>query len=327
MILTPSQMKSIADKGRALPDEILAPLVLDIVLGSSAGEAPRAAEPRTYTKLSDRIDALVSFLTANPGSAMRHIAPALGLARSHACMLVRSALKTGRVETRGAFNSTTYYASTAGKNEAPADNDRRKRGPGRAQAPQKRMDAAVAYVRMHPGCRMRDIMNGIGCPRATTRLAILHAIQDDLVELRGQRVDARYYARYYPLTEAVDAQSAAAPIEAKPTVLLAEQRIDGEHKQTLVRLEHRRGVATNDLPKNAQQRKIAVVEYVRRNPGASLTDIATALGCDKSHAQYAIGGARQAGEIWMEGELGKARYFPRRYVNGATAQQSATVAS
>jgi predicted transcriptional regulator len=321
VILTPSQMKSIADKGRALPDEILAPLVLDAILGSAATRPAPTGERRAYVKMPDRIDELVAFLVANPGSAMRQIAPALGLARSHACIVVRQAVQTGRIEARGTFNATRYYAPQP-KSEAPAPVERKPRGAGRAKAPQKRMDAAVAYVRMHPGCRMRDIMAGIGCPRATTRLAVLHAIQDGILELRGQRVDARYYARFYPASEAANAQPPV-QAQAKPTVLLAEQRIDGEHKQTLVRLEHRKGIAKNEFPQNAQQRKAALVEYVRRNPGSSLTDIAAALGCEKSHAQYAIGAARQSGEIRMEGELGKARYYPRRYVNGSATQQAA----
>lgn len=318
MILTPAQMKSIADKGRALPDEILAPLVLDVVLGSaptSTETAPRAGETRAYVKMADRIDGLIAFLNANPGSPMRSIAPALGIARSHACIVVRQALKAGRVEARGVFNHTRYFVPQT-KPAAPGE---RKRGAGKAQAPQKRVDAAVVYVRTHPGSRMRDIAPGIGASPSSARMAIVRAIQDGLVELRGQRVDAMYF----PTREAVDAQPPTAQTtDAKPAVLLVEQRIDGENQQRLVRVERRRGIAANETPKTAQQRRIAVVEYARKNPGASLTDIAHALGCDKQHAQYAIGLARQAGEIRMDGELGKARYYPRGYTNGAASTGS-----
>lgn len=234
MTLTDSHLKMIADKGRALPDHVLAPLVLNVVLGTSDAATPTPAvrnpvRPRRYVKLSDRIDSLVAFLESRPGASMHDIVSALDLKRPHAHLVTTRAIQDGRVEQRGTHNRRTYHATQ-------------------------------------------------------------------------------------PETNAL-----------KPAVLLAEQRIDGENKQTLVRVVRRKAIALDGPPKNAQERRVAVVEYVRRNPGASLTDIAAALGCDKSHAQYAIGGAKQAGEIRMEGELGKARYYPRRYINGASAQQPATV--
>jgi len=323
VILTPSQMKSIADKGRALPDEILAPLVLDIVLGSSTGEAPRAAEPRTYAKLSDRIDALVAFLAANPESPMRHIAPALGIAKSHACLVVRQAVKSGRVKSRGSFGHTRYHVPQT-KEALAVDVAERKRGPGRVRAPQKRVDAAVVYVRTHPGCQMHDIVSGIGASRTSAQVAVARAAQDGLVERRGQRADSRYY----PTLDAVDAQPPPSmPADPKPAVLLTEQHIDGENRQRLVQVVRRRPAEPTTPPSTPEHRAAAISTFVRRNPGTRRADIIKVLRCDLNHFREAILIAKASGDIRATGERNGTRYYPRGYVNGATAQQPGTVPS
>lgn len=120
MILTAAQVKMIAERGRALPDDVLAPLVLDAVLGASAQkQAPPVDEPdtqkpppRTYGTLDGHVDQLVAFLTVRPGSPMRKIMVHLGLSRARAGEVVTQAMEYGRVERRGVYNSTKYHVAT-----------------------------------------------------------------------------------------------------------------------------------------------------------------------------------------------------------------------
>jgi hypothetical protein len=241
MILNDSHVKTIADKGRQLPDSVLAPLVISAVLGMAADEQRATAEAV----------------------------------------------------------------------EAPAPKNRKIRN-GRAKST-RHVDAVVAYVSSSPGSGISTIIRHVNYSATYIKMGIAMAIQDGRLERRGEGRSTLYY----PIQPTDSA-------EAPPAVLLTEQRIDGENKQRLVRVERRRGVSVNDVPRTAQQRKIAIVEYTNKRPGASLSELARVLRCDKSHAQYAIGLARQDGQIRMDGELGKAKYYPRGYVNGAIASQATT---
>jgi predicted DNA-binding transcriptional regulator len=236
MILNDTQVKRIADLGRTLPDSLLAPLVLEIVLGCGLPVATHAVveEPQTA-------------------------AP----------------------EPRATFERSEQVSAAM------------------------RQAAVVHHLKANPGDRIVDIQRALGCHRDIVRKAIEKLTQDGTVERRN--VNGRW--RYYLL-------AAIAPA-LQPEVLLTEQRIDGENKQRLVRVERRKGVAKPVQPANAKQRAIALVEYVRTHPGAAFGDFMREFGWGMGHLQYALKLAKESGELLMEGDRASAVYYVRGYVNGA----------
>jgi hypothetical protein len=249
MILTDDQVKTIADKGRELPDAILAPLVIAAVLSMLDPQTPARA-----------IDV--------PATPTKPDAPA-------------------KPPTARVFRKTVQAVQDV-----------------------------VGYVTANPGARMAAITNHIGRERSWTRKLVDRAMKDGLIERRG---DSRLPA-YFP--------ASAAPAEPQqPSVLLTEQRIDGENKQRLVRVERRQGVGKRTAPATPSQRRFALVEFLRARPGAQRGDIVKHLACNLGQAQYAMIQSMRAGEIRMEGERAAARYYVRGYVNGATPQQPATVSA
>jgi hypothetical protein len=241
MILNETQVKLIADRGRALPDSVLAPLVLSLVLGEVASPTD-----------------------ATPDTEKPERAPYIGTKR--------------------------------------------------------RSDQVVEFLKFHPGSGMVNIYRGIGCHRNVARAATNCAIRDRRVIRKGSGQHTKYYAAAAP-------QGIAEPLEtasSKPEVLLTEQRIDGENKQRLVKIERRKGIAKSTAPMNTKQRRLAIVEYVRAHPGCARGEIVAGIGCTVPQAQYALLHVTRSGELRMDGERAYARYYVRGYVNGA-AQSTQTV--
>jgi hypothetical protein len=120
VILTPARVQALAARCRSLPDEVLAEIFIDRLLraeideededASDAPEPPADGDAIEYVKRSVRIDRLVAFLTVKPGSPMRKIMAHLGLKRAGAHYVVDRAIEVGRIERRGTYNSTKYYA-------------------------------------------------------------------------------------------------------------------------------------------------------------------------------------------------------------------------
>lgn len=236
MILNDTQVKRIADRGRALPDALLAPLVLEIVLGRGLPVAPHASVEK---------------------------------------------LSTAAPEPRATLERSEHISAAM------------------------RQAAVLEHLKTHPGDRIVDIQRALGCHRNIVRKAIEKLTQDGTVERRN--VNGRW--RCYLV--------AAVAHSTQSEVLLTEQRIDGENKQRLVRVERRKGVAKPVQPANAKQRAIALVEYVRTHPGAAFGDFMREFGWGMGHLQYALKLAKESGELRMEGDRASAVYYVRGYVNGA----------
>jgi hypothetical protein len=242
MILNNDQIKLIADRGRSLPDAVLAPLVLSLVLGDAPAQ-PTTAPPTT----------------------------------------------------------------SAAPDPAP-----RRRGRGLAGSPARRADAVVEFVTAHPGASFADIQRGLGCMRGVLQNAIARVLQDGrIVRTTGDR-DGRECFLYSPAVH-----------DSALGALVTQQKFDGESRQRLVRVERRRGVGQRTQPQTAKQRKIAIVEFVRANPGTQRGAIVKHIGCSVPSIQYATQLALQSGEIRSEGERRKTKYYVRGYVDGAVNGVSA----
>ncbi len=91
-----------------------------------------------------------------------------------------------------------------------------------------RIDRLVAFLTIKPGSPMRKIMTHLGLKRAGAHYVVDRAIEEGRIERRGTYNSTKYYV------------AAPKPENDKPSCMLVEQKIDGEHQQRLVRVEHRR---------------------------------------------------------------------------------------
>lgn len=227
MILNNEQVKLIADRGRALPDAVLAPLVLSLVLGAAAVPAqpqqPTEPAPRRKGRgfvgaPGRRVDALVEYVTAHPGASFFSILNHLGYIRSLAQNAVARALQDGRVERRGderdgrkryVYHPRSVDAPPAeppavllteqrfdGANHQKLVRVERRRGvrkviPSEAQ----RKAIVVDYIRQHPGAQMGEIAKHLGCSIDTARCTVVDVRREGRIRMGGTLGRARYFAR------------------------------------------------------------------------------------------------------------------------------------
>ncbi len=95
-----------------------------------------------------------------------------------------------------------------------------------------RIDRLVAFLTIKPGSPMRKIMVHLGLKRTGAHYVVDRAIEEGRIERRGTYNSTKYYV------------ATPKPANDKPSCLLTEQVIDGEHKQRLVRVEHRRPLSS-----------------------------------------------------------------------------------
>lgn len=125
MILSDDQVKTIANQGRALPDAVLAPLVLAAVLGTIRASDPtahaaskpkieaettkpaRATRRKANSKTRQRIRMVADFVRRNPGFQIGQIAAALKLSIHQVRYVLRA--NTREVEMRGGYTDAKYY--------------------------------------------------------------------------------------------------------------------------------------------------------------------------------------------------------------------------
>jgi hypothetical protein len=142
MILNDTQVHLIAEHGRRLSDAVLAPLVLQAVLGM-LGPQPTVEPPTATAPLVDTpsepiadaapqrrrgpgkrtqasLDAAVVFVTSNPGCSMQQIYTHLGCERTWARKIVAQALQDGRIERHGLHQDTRYYPVAVDAEPKPA---------------------------------------------------------------------------------------------------------------------------------------------------------------------------------------------------------------
>lgn len=220
MILNNEQVKLIADRGRALPDAVLAPLVLSLVLGTAAAPAPSRqptasqSRPVQPTRL-DRMHAVARFVAQHPGVAMAAIYAHLDCSRSSAKLSVADAVRGGLISRRGEKRNAQYFPSVEllpppgptpavllteqrfdGANHQKLVRVERRRGVRKAIPSEAQRKAIVVdYIRQHPGAQMGEIAKHLECSTETARRAVQAARQDGRVRMEGTLGRARYFAR------------------------------------------------------------------------------------------------------------------------------------
>ena len=225
MILNSSQIKLIADRGRALPDAVLAPLVLALVLGEAPAQPrsePQPTAPRRGRGFvgapGKRVDVLVEYVTSHPGCVFADIWSHLGCIRSLAQNAVARALQDGRVERRSderdGRKRYVYHPRAAapaadtkpavllteqrfdGANHQKFVRVERRRGL-RAKLPSEAQRKAIVvdYIRQHPGCQIGEIMQQLGGSRETARRAVVDLRHEGRIRMEGTLGRAKYFAR------------------------------------------------------------------------------------------------------------------------------------
>lgn len=225
MILNDSQVKLIADRGRALPDAVLAPLVLSLVLGAAPAQPqqPTAPTPRRQGRgfvggPAKRVEAVVEYVTGHPGASFFDIVGHLACTRSVVQNAVARALQDGRIERRSderdGRKRYVYHPRAAAPATEPKPavllteqrfdganhqrlvkverrRDLRKAMPSETQ----RINIVVDYIRQHPGAQMGEISEHLGYSKETARRAVVDARREGRIRMEGTLGRARYFAR------------------------------------------------------------------------------------------------------------------------------------